>query len=244
MERRFHQAHGGLARGQQVLSHQFDRVRRIAPQHGIHHRLVLGIHVTHQGLAFVVVQDADLAVTLRLVDLRQARDVKTPADLAGVKLRMPAGPGWLALGKGLGVSPTPMAMAEVYLSMKTGTIDGQENPLGLARNNNLHEVSQQFVLTSHLVQPVFYAIAKPFWDKLTPAQQEALRKAARASSKANDDAKLAEEKQMIDFFLKAGLKVTTPDIAAFRASVDKQYVESGLAAKWLPGLKEKVLAVK
>ena len=157
---------------------------------------------------------------------------------------MPAGPGWLALGKGLGVSPTPMAMPEVYLSMKTGTIDGQENPLGLAKNNNLHEVSQQFVLTSHLVQPIFYAIAKPFWDKLSPAQQEALRKAARESSKANDDAKMAEEKQMVDFFVKAGLKVTTPDLNAFRASVDKQYQESGLAAKWMPGLKEKVLAVK
>ncbi|MBL8339598.1 MAG: TRAP transporter substrate-binding protein DctP [Rhodoferax sp.] len=180
----------------------------------------------------------------RQINLRQAKDVKTPADLAGVKLRMPAGPGWLALGKGLGVSPTPMAMPEVYLSMKTGTIDGQENPLGLAKNNNLHEVSQQFVLTSHLVQPVFYAIAKPFWDKLSPAQQEALRKAARESSKANDDAKLAEEKQMVDFFLKAGLKVTTPDLNAFRASVDKQYQESGLAAKWMPGLKEKILAVK
>ena len=180
----------------------------------------------------------------RQVNLRTAKDVNLPADLAGVKLRMPAGPGWLALGKGLGVSPTPMAMPEVYLSMKTGTIDGQENPLGLAKNNNLHEVSQQFVLTSHLVQPVFYAIAKPFWDKLTPAQQEALRKAARESSKANDDAKLAEEKEMVAFFQKAGLKVTTPDLAAFRASVEKQYVESGLAAKWLPGLKEKVLAVK
>jgi TRAP-type transport system periplasmic protein len=180
----------------------------------------------------------------RQLNLRVARDVKTPADLAGVKLRMPGGPGWLALGKGLGVSPTPMAMSEVYLALKTGAIDGQDNPLSLTKNNNLQEVTQQITLTSHLVQPVFYAIAKPFWDKLSPAQQEALRKAARESSKFNDDNRVAEEKQLGDFFVKAGLKVTTPDVASFRASVDKQYQESGLAAKWKPGLKEAIQAVK
>ena len=180
----------------------------------------------------------------RQLNLREAKDVKTPADLAGVKLRMPGGPGWLALGKGLGVSPTPMAMGEVYLAIKTGTVDGQDNPLSLTKNNNLHEVTKQIVLTSHLVQPVFYAIAKPFWDKLSPAQQDALRKAAQASSKFNDDSRIAEEKQLVDFFTKAGLKVSTPDLAAFRTSVDKQYAESGLAAKWMPGLRDKVNAVK
>lgn len=180
----------------------------------------------------------------RQVNLRVAKDVKTPADFAGVKLRMPGGPGWLALGKGLGVSPTPMAMPEVYLALKTGAIDGQENPLSLTKNNNLQEVTQQIVLTSHLVQPVFYAIAKPFWDKLTPVQQDALRKAAQESGKFNDDSRLAEEKEIGAFFVKAGLKVTTPDVASFRTSVEKQYQESGLAAKWQPGLKEKIQAVK
>nr|WP_255520334.1 DctP family TRAP transporter solute-binding subunit [Ramlibacter aurantiacus] len=180
----------------------------------------------------------------RQVNLRQARDVKAPSDLAGVKLRMPGGPGWLALGRGLGVSPTPMAMPEVYLAIKTGAVDGQENPMSLTKNNNLHEVTQQIVLTSHLVQPVFYAVAKPFWDKLSPAQQAAMRKAASESAKFNDESRLAEEKQLADFFTKAGLKVTTPDVAAFRNSVEKQYQESGLAAKWVPGLREKIQAVR
>lgn len=180
----------------------------------------------------------------RQVNLRMARDVQTPADLAGVKMRMPGGPGWLVLGRGLGVSPTPMAMPEVYLALKTGTVDGQDNPLSLTKNANLHEVTQQIVLTSHLVQPVFYAVAKPFWDKLTPAQQAAMRKAASEAAKFNDDSRLAEEKQLAEFFTKAGLKVTTPNVAAFRASVEKQYQESGLAAKWVPGLREQIQAVK
>lgn len=180
----------------------------------------------------------------RQVNLRQFRDVKTPADLAGVKLRMPPGGGWTALGRGLGVTPTPMAMPEVYLAMKSGAIDGQENPLALARYNNLQEVSQQFVLTDHLVQPVAFAIAKPVWDKLTPAQQEVMRKHARTAAEFNDKGRLQDEKELVAFFEKAGLKVTKPDLAAFKASVDKQYAEAGLSQKWQAGLAKRIADTK
>ena len=77
----------------------------------------------------------------RQVNLRQVKNIRIPSDLSGVKLRMPGGPGWLALARGMGASPTPMAMPEVYLALKTGSIDGQENPLSLTRANNLHEVT-------------------------------------------------------------------------------------------------------
>jgi tripartite ATP-independent transporter DctP family solute receptor len=180
----------------------------------------------------------------RQVNLRQFREVKTPADLAGIKLRMPPGAGWTALGRGLGVTPTPMAMPEVYLAMKSGAIDGQENPLALARYNNLQEVSQQFVLTSHLVQPVAFAIAKPVWDKFTPAQQEVLRKHARTAAEFNDKGRLQDEKELIAFFEKAGMRMTTPDLAAFKASVDKQYAEAGLSQKWQAGLAERIANTK
>src|SRR6266436_1368446 len=60
----------------------------------------------------------------RQVSLAQPRTVKTPADLAGVKLRMPGSKEWLFLGQALGANPTPMAFTEVYLGLKTGTIDG------------------------------------------------------------------------------------------------------------------------
>ncbi len=176
----------------------------------------------------------------RQVNLRQARDVKTPADLAGIKLRMPPGPGWAALGRGLGVTPTPMGMAEVYLAMKSGAIDGQENPLAIARFNNLNEVSEQFVLTSHLVQPVAFAVAKPVWDKLTPAQQAVLKKHARTAAESNDKNRLQDEKELVEQFKKSGLKVTEPDVSAFKASVDKQYQDAGLAQKWQAGLAKRI----
>ena len=85
---------------------------------------------------------------------------------------MPASPEWLLLGRALGVEPTPMAMSEVYVALQTGTIDGQENPLTIMYAAKFYEVTEQVVLTSHLVQPVFYAIGKPFWDKLSAAQKK------------------------------------------------------------------------
>lgn len=180
----------------------------------------------------------------RQVNLRQARNVKTPADLAGVKLRMPPGPGWNALGRGLGVTPTPMAMPEVYLAMKSGAIDGQENPLAIARFNNLNEVSQQFVLTNHLVQPVAFAVAKPVWDKFSPAQKEVIRKHARAAAEYNDKSRLQDEKELVDTFRKSGITITEPDLAAFKASVDKQYQDAGLPQKWNADLIKRIADTK
>lgn len=180
----------------------------------------------------------------RQVNLRKARDVKGPDDLKGVKLRVPGGPGWLALARGLGVSPTPMAMPEVYLALSTGTIDGQENPLSIMRANKLEEVTQQIVLTSHLVQPVFLAMALPVWKKLSPEDQAKALAAAKVAAQANDTARIAEEKSIVTELQAKGLKVSTPDPVLFRKAVMAQYESSGLKAKWPAGMYERIEQVK
>jgi len=180
----------------------------------------------------------------RQVNLRDGRAVKTPADLSGIKLRVPGGPGWVALGKGLGVTPTPMAVSEVYLALKTGAIDGQENPLPITKANNFQEVTKTIVLTSHLVQPVFLTMAKKKWDQIDAAGQQAVRQAARLAADYNDQGRIKEEAEIVDFFKSKGLTIQTPDLAAFRASVDKEYAQAGIAAKWPKGLKEKIEAVR
>jgi TRAP-type transport system periplasmic protein len=168
----------------------------------------------------------------RQVSLRQKRDVKGPADLAGIKLRMPAGPEWLLLGRTLGVTAVPLGMPEVYLAMKTGTVDGQENPLSILNAAKLYEVSEQIVLTSHLVQPVFFAIAKPVWDKLNPDQQKILGAAAIKSAAAGSDARLADEKAIVEALKGRGLAVDAVDLAPFQASADRVYADSDLAKAW------------
>jgi TRAP-type C4-dicarboxylate transport system substrate-binding protein len=99
----------------------------------------------------------------RQVNLREARNVRTPADLKGVKLRMPGSKEWLFLGEALGATATPLAFGEVYLGLKTGTIDGQDNPLPTVRAAKFYEVTKQLVLTNHLVDGIFIAISNKSW---------------------------------------------------------------------------------
>jgi tripartite ATP-independent transporter DctP family solute receptor len=180
----------------------------------------------------------------RHVNLRQKRSVTAPNDLGGVKMRMPAGPEWLLLGKALGVSPVPLGMPEVYLALKTGAIDGQENPLSILNAAKFYEVTEQVVLTAHLVQPVFFDIAKPFWDKLTPEQQKVVAGAAHSAAKLNDGGRLADEQAVVDALRGRGLAVDVIDLTAFRATADKVYGESDAAKAWDAGLVRRVMEMR
>lgn len=180
----------------------------------------------------------------RQLTLRTPRDVKGPADLAGVKLRMPGGPDWLLLGQSIGVTPTPMNMPEVYLALQTGTIDGQENPPTIANAAKFFEVSKQLILTSHLVQPIFFAVAKPFYDKLTPDQRTKLRAAAVKAARWNDEQRLNDEKTVIDGLAGRGVAVSRPDLALFRANADKVYAGAEAAKAWDRKYMDEVMAVR
>lgn len=176
----------------------------------------------------------------RQVNLRDARDVKTPADLKGVKLRMPGSKEWLFLGEALGATATPLAFGEVYMGLKTGTIDGQDNPLPTVRAAKFYEVTKQLVLTSHLVDGIFIAISDKAWKAMSPAQQQKVRAAAAAAAAYNDENRIREESQIVDFFKQQGLTVTTPDVEAFRKSVQAAYGTSEMAKAWPKGLLERI----
>jgi TRAP-type transport system periplasmic protein len=180
----------------------------------------------------------------RQVNLREARNVKTPADLKGVKLRMPGSKEWLFLGEALGATPTPLAFGEVYLGLKTGTIDGQDNPLPSVRAAKFYEVTKQIVMTSHLVDGIFIAISNKAWNSMSPAQKQKVKAAADAASAYNNDNRIKEEGQLVEFFKKEGLQVTTPDVDAFRKSVQATYQNSDYAKVWSKGLLERINATK
>ena len=152
----------------------------------------------------------------RQVNLREPRNVKTPADLKGIKLRMPGSKEWLFLGEALGATPTPLAFGEVYLGLKTGTIDGQDNPLPSVRAAKFYEVTKQIVLTSHLVDGIFIAISNKSLAGMTPAQRQKVKVAADAAAAYNNENRIKEEGQLVEFFKQQGLQVTTPDVDALR----------------------------
>ena len=180
----------------------------------------------------------------RQVMLRETKDVKTPADLKGVKLRMPASKEWLFLGEALGATPTPLAYGEVYLALKTGTIDGQDNPLPSVRAAKFYEVSKTIVLTSHLVDAIFLSYSTKAFNALKPEQQQKVKLAAEAAARYNNANRIKDEAELVDFFKAQGLKVITPDVAAFRKTVQEKYLKSDMAKVWPKGLLERINAVQ
>jgi TRAP-type C4-dicarboxylate transport system substrate-binding protein len=180
----------------------------------------------------------------RQVNLREARNVRVPKDLAGVKLRMPGSKEWLFLGEALGANPTPLAFTEVYLALKTGTIDGQDNPLPTVRAAKFYEVTKQIVLTSHLVDAIFIAISNKAWSAMSADDQAKVKAAALTGARFNNENRIKDEAALLEFFRKEGLTVTTPDVDAFRQTVQKAYLQSEFSKAWPKGMLERVNAVR
>ncbi|MEZ5666370.1 MAG: sialic acid TRAP transporter substrate-binding protein SiaP [Alphaproteobacteria bacterium] len=182
----------------------------------------------------------------RQVNLRQSADelrVTTPADLAGVNLRMPGTDAWQFLGRALGASPTPMAFTEVYTALQTGAVDGQDNPLPTVVDAKFYEVTSQIVLTSHLVDLNYLAISKAVWDGMTPEQQAIVQAAADEAAEFGRQNQLAKEAELVSFLEEQGLTVYEPDVAAFRDHVQQMYLESEYAETWPEGLLDKINAL-
>ena len=179
----------------------------------------------------------------RHVNLRQTRaelDVQTPADLAGVNLRMPGTDAWQFLGSALGASPTPLAFSEVYTSLSFGAIDGQDNPLPTVVDQKFYEVTKQIALTSHLVDLNYIAFSKETWDGLTADQQLTVQRAADAAAAYGRLKQLDKENNLADFIRSQGVEIYTPDLEAFRTHVQAQYVGSEAAASWPKGVLERI----
>jgi len=191
----------------------------------------------------VVILDTGYLGT-RTVGLRTVHNVKSPDDLAGIKLRMAPGAAYQNLATALGATPVSMPATEVYLALKTGSIDGQDNPLNIARDWKFNEVTGEFVMTNHLVQPVFFAISGKAWATLSDEQKATLKTAAREAADLQIGMTREDEKNAREQFEAAGIVISTPDLAPFHAKVDAVYAQPGMMDKWLPGLTDRVAATK
>ena len=190
-----------------------------------------------------------LAVTYfgsRQVNLRQPKSeltVSTPADLAGVNLRMPGTAAWQFLGNALGANATPLAFSEVYTSLASGAVDGQDNPLPTVVDKKLYEVTKQIILTSHLADLNYIAISKSVWDDMTYDQKRAVHNAAEAAADHSTAAVQAKEASLVSFLESEGLDVYEPDLDAFRNHVQGLYMDSEFAKTWPEGLLDKINAL-
>ncbi|MGA8560055.1 MAG: TRAP transporter substrate-binding protein DctP [Pseudolabrys sp.] len=179
----------------------------------------------------------------RSLNLKPDKQVKTPEDLKGIKLRMPPGEFWQFLGESLGANPTPVAYAELYTALQTGTVDGQDNPVVASKLMKFDEVTTQFILTRHVIAYDVMAIRSKIWDAMKPEQQAKFQAAAEKAMDENTARFEKQEAETLEYFKKEGKKVYEPDQNAFRTFAQKRYVEK-YGNDWPKGALERINAVK
>ncbi len=171
------------------------------------------------------------------------KEVKTPEDMKGLKIRVPDQPMSIAIAKAMGASPTPMALSEAYLALSQGVADGQENPIATIVTQKFLEVQKYLVLTGHVVQMTPLVINADKFAALPADLQKILTDEVKtATDKINAKVK-GDEGKIIDDVRKAGkVTVVTPDGDAFRKAT--RVVVDDNKASWGPELYDKIQAVK
>ncbi|WP_136637674.1 TRAP transporter substrate-binding protein DctP [Pseudooceanicola onchidii] len=179
----------------------------------------------------------------RQVNLKGDMQVQTPADLSGVKLRMPGGESWQFLGRSLGANPVPIPYTELYTALQSGVVDGQDNPLPNDKAMKFYEVTDQIVLTNHNVGFGMLLVSSQVWNGLSDDQKAAMQAAADKATAWSDEQYLAEEAELVAFFEGEGLKVYSPDVKAFQEHAQKMYLESDLSKNWPEGMLDAINAL-
>lgn len=177
----------------------------------------------------------------RQISLSMDKEVKTPEDLSGIKLRMPNSEAMLFLGEALGANPTPISFSELYLALQTGVVDGQDNPLETIYSGKLYEVQKSITITDHVIDFMMPTINNEKWQTLTDAQKDIIMQALEAGREYTESKYLASDVELIDFFEEEGLSVYYADKDAFKEHVRSEYLNSDISSSWDMELYERVI---
>ena len=182
----------------------------------------------------------------RELDLtKKAGIVRRPEDLKGIKLRMPGTEAWLDVGRALGAKPTPMGFGEVYMGLKTGTIDGQENPLPTDYSSKFCEVTHYIVLTDHMIGYVTPIINEKLWQSMPEKYRMYINKAIKVARYYENRLTLEQEATLLGKFVKDyGMEIIIPDKKAFMENVKKFYAQPRFDKKWGKGAYEEIQSVE
>lgn len=142
--------------------------------------------------------------------LTRNKPVYTPADIKGLKIRVPDIPMYTASFKALGAIPTPINYAEVYLALQQGVVDGMENPVGLIRAMKFYEVTKHLTLVAWNNAVNVLAINEAAFRRLKPEYQKILGDAGRESSKYLEELMTKEADECLNLFESKGLKSIRP----------------------------------
>jgi tripartite ATP-independent transporter DctP family solute receptor len=149
--------------------------------------------------------------------------LRSPDDAKGKKLRTFPNEMMRWTLDAIGFSVQIMPLPEVYMAIQQGAVSGQENPIDTIYSNKFYEVAPYVTLTKHVYSPIPLAISEKTWQKLSPADREAVTKAAKEAAdwsrktiQTNDDNQLKE-------MASKGAKITNPSADPFRKAVQPVY---------------------
>lgn len=152
--------------------------------------------------------------------------LNSPADAKGKKMRVFPNDMIRWVMEAIGFSTVVMPVTEVYLGIQQGTVIGQENPTDTIYSLRFYEVAQHITLTRHVYSPLPMAIAEATWKRLSPADQQAVSRAAReAAAESRKLVREGEDKQLAEMASK-GAKIARPNIGPFRDAVASVYERS------------------
>ncbi|MEJ2640312.1 MAG: DctP family TRAP transporter solute-binding subunit [Desulfosarcinaceae bacterium] len=160
------------------------------------------------------------------------REIRTPADLKGLKFRVQPIPLYVEMVKGLGGEPTPIAWSELPNALATGVVDGQENPVGVIYNNKLHKLQKYMILDGHVYGADFILINDEFFNMLPAKDQAIVKKAARIAGTMGRAIQEFNTAEGVTKVAAEGMQVYSPtaeDLAKFKK------LAQPAVKKWLAG---------
>jgi len=158
------------------------------------------------------------------------RPITKPDDLVGLKMRvMPSNPVHVTLWKQLGTEPTPMPFSEIYPSLQSGKVDGQEHPVAAIYGGKFYEVQKYLSLTKHMYGPLIQIMNLPKFKSLSAKDQKIILKASHAGAVAQRKYSNDNEAKFLVEMKDKGMQINEVDIAPFRdkarPAIEKEFVE-------------------
>ncbi|WP_067725909.1 TRAP transporter substrate-binding protein [Oceanobacillus damuensis] len=144
------------------------------------------------------------------------KEIKTPEDMKGLKIRVQPSPVWENHMKALGASPTPVDFNELYSALDQGIVDGQENPLPTIDSMKFYEVQQYVSLTAHTYNPAIVVMNNNAWENLTGEQQTVIQDAVDETTSYHRELLADKEEEILNTLKENGVTITEPDREAFR----------------------------
>jgi tripartite ATP-independent transporter DctP family solute receptor len=163
------------------------------------------------------------------------RPINTPADLQGIKLRVPEGKWRVKMFQAYGANPSPMKFSEVFTALQTGVMDGQENPFTQIHSAKFQEVQKYLSLTGHVYTPAYVTVGARKWESLPADVRKVLEDTAKETQSFVYATAEKADTDLLGQLKAGGMQVNTPDKNAFIAASKAVYEEF---AKEVPGSKE------